>query len=59
VAEFLYLCESCEREFEATQRISEPRGANCPHCKRRSERRLIAGGTGFALKGSGWAKDGY
>lgn len=57
--DYTYYCKHCEREFEASQRISEPRGADCPHCQRRSDNRLIAGGTGFTLRGSGWYKDGY
>ena len=27
-----YRCQSCQKVFEKTQRISEPAGATCPEC---------------------------
>lgn len=67
---YVYKCP-VHGEFEVEQRITDPKLETCPRvagdqltlgrswrCGQRIER-LIAGGTSFALKGSGWAKDGY
>jgi putative FmdB family regulatory protein len=53
-----YLCDKCEREFEAEQRITEDPIRSCPHCRSRKVRRLISQ-TSFVLKGSGWYSDLY
>jgi putative FmdB family regulatory protein len=54
-----YLCTACGRDFEADQRISEPPLEDCPHCGKKSARRMVSGGGGFILKGGGWYADGY
>ena len=53
-----YLCDKCEREFEAEQRITEDPIRSCPHCRSRKVRRLISQ-TSFVLKGGGWYSDLY
>lgn len=54
-----YECEACGHHWEQEQKISEPAVVECPQCKAPKAKRLISGGTGFVLGGSGWAKDGY
>jgi len=49
----------CGHEWEAEQPISEDPVRECPKCGRETAQRLASGGSGFALKGPGWAKDGY
>ena len=53
-----YRCGQCGETFEKTQRITEPAGADCPHCGSSECTRLITGGT-FHLKGSGWYASDY
>lgn len=53
-----YRCTSCGHEFEALQSISEPPVAFCPECKGKPER-LITGGAGFLLKGTGFYQTDY
>jgi putative FmdB family regulatory protein len=53
-----YLCDKCEREFEAEQRITDEPIRSCPHCRSRKVRRLISQ-TSFVLKGGGWYSDLY
>ncbi len=60
---YLYFCEKCKKEFEEIHSISVQLD-ECPFCKENGEKpsppkRLISGGTGFILNGSGWAKDRY
>lgn len=52
-----YHCKSCNKHFECMQKISEPPIAPCPGCGDTADR-VISRST-FALKGSGWYKDGY
>ena len=55
-----YFCENCEKKFEVEQSIKERPLCNCPKCGTEgSLKRLISGGSGFVLKGSGWAADNY
>ncbi len=63
-----YRCDS-GHEFEREQKILDVPLATCPCLGTDHEgrevtccspcRRLISRGTGFTLKGGGWAKDGY
>src|SRR5262245_15084728 len=53
-----YQCQDCGHQFEASQRISEPKLKDCPECKKPSLERLISS-TSFQLKGGGWYRDGY
>ena len=52
-----YSCKSCGKQFECMQKISEPPVAPCPKCGATADRMISR--TSFALKGSGWYKDGY
>ena len=54
-----YRCSSCDHEWEADQRISEPALKECPACGKKTARRMVSGGAGFILKGGGWYSDGY
>lgn len=53
-----YRCRQCGHEFEVEQRITAERLADCPRCGANTDYRLISN-TSFALKGDGWASDGY
>lgn len=53
-----YRCEECKKEFEQERSISDTTQPQCPLCKSGATQRLISAST-FALKGDGWAKDGY
>jgi len=52
-----YQCESCGRQFEVMQRMTEPLMAACETCGGRV-RRLISQ-TSFVLKGTGWYVTDY
>jgi putative FmdB family regulatory protein len=52
-----YQCESCGRQFEVIQRMTEPLLAICESCGGHV-RRLISQ-TSFVLKGSGWYVTDY
>jgi len=49
----------CGHEWETEQRITEEPVKACPECGEGTAARLASGGSGFSLKGDGWAKDGY
>ena len=53
-----YLCETCKKQFEVTQLMSEDRLTTHPDCKHKNSkaRQIITGGGGFILKGSGWTE---
>lgn len=53
-----YQCEACEHRWEVEQSIKSPPESTCPKCLRKTAKRVIAK-TNFALKGQGWARDGY
>jgi putative FmdB family regulatory protein len=53
-----YQCQDCGHQFEAEQRISEPKLKDCPQCNKAALERLISA-TSFQLKGGGWYRDGY
>lgn len=57
---YLYRCENCDKEFEAFHSIKEQL-TECPECHKENSppKRLISGGNGFILNGSGWARDNY
>jgi len=54
-----YLCLACGHEWELEQPITAAPRKRCPKCGRPKAKRLVSGGVGFTLKGSGWSKDGY
>ncbi len=52
-----YRCESCEKQFEATQSIhARPEDTVCPHCKAQKATRLLSS---FASKVVGDHKPGF
>jgi putative FmdB family regulatory protein len=55
---YQYRCTKCHYEFEEFQKISEPPIEKCPRCGRKTER-VITGGAGFLLKGSGFYSTDY
>ncbi len=56
-----YRCsdESCKHTWEAEQKITDPPLTECPRCHQQTAQRLVSGGTGFLLNGTGWARDRY
>jgi putative FmdB family regulatory protein len=49
-----YRCQSCQREFEVLQRMSDPPEAPCPECGGAGKRLFYP--TGILFKGSGFYK---
>jgi putative FmdB family regulatory protein len=48
-----YRCESCGREKEFLQKVSDAPLTTCPFCGQDALKKLISA-AGFQLKGSGW-----
>jgi putative FmdB family regulatory protein len=48
-----YRCQSCDRELEVMQKLSDPELNDCPSCGKPALKKLISP-VGFRLKGSGW-----
>ena len=55
---YQYKCNNCGNEFEEFQTITEPPLEKCPRCGQKP-RRIITGGAGFLLKGSGFYTTDY
>ncbi len=55
---YQYKCTDCGDEFEEFQSIIEPPLENCNKCEGKVHR-LISGGAGFLLKGSGFYQTDY
>jgi putative FmdB family regulatory protein len=55
---YQYMCPHCNHEFEEFQSITEQPISKCPKCSK-EPRRLITGGAGFLLKGSGFYTTDY
>ena len=53
-----YKCSACEYVWEEIQKINDKKIEQCPECKEKTAKRLVSGGTGFVLKGSGWYSSG-
>ena len=53
-----YRCKKCGHRFEEFQKMTDPPLKQCPECKGPVER-LIGGGAGFILKGSGFYQTDY
>lgn len=51
---FDFVCDVCRKEEERLQKQTDP----SPECHGHPMRKKI-GASNFALKGGGWAKDGY
>jgi putative FmdB family regulatory protein len=58
VAFYDYRCRDCGHEWEERASMNDPPKRICPKCGRPKAERLISR-TSFALRGKGWAKDGY
>ena len=56
---YTYGCDGCGARFEREQRITDAPIKTCPCCGKQRAKRLIEGGSGFVLKGGGWAAQGY
>lgn len=54
-----YQCTACGHRWEASQRLADAPLRDCPACHATTAKRLVTGGQGFLLRGSGWARDGY
>ena len=51
-----YQCEGCDHSFERMLRIANYRDPQeCPECGHGPAKKLISGGSGFILRGDGWA----
>lgn len=55
---YQYHCPNCNHEFEVFQSIVDDPVSECPKCGR-MPRRIITGGAGFILKGSGFYATDY
>lgn len=55
---YQYRCQSCGHEFEQFQSIIDDPISICPKCGK-TPRRIITGGAGFLLKGSGFYATDY
>lgn len=55
---YVYHCNDCGHDFEEYQSIIEKPLEVCPSCKGRIER-VISGGAGFLLKGTGFYQTDY
>jgi putative FmdB family regulatory protein len=53
-----YKCKVCGLRFERRQPIREPPLTECPECLG-AVHRLVSGGAGFIIKGSGHGAAGY
>ncbi len=55
---YQYRCPECAYEFEEFQSINDDPLQSCPRCGKKP-RRVITGGAGFLLKGSGFYSTDY
>jgi putative FmdB family regulatory protein len=55
---YQYRCPECKYEFEEFQSITDDPVQTCPRCGKKP-RRIITGGAGFLLKGSGFYSTDY
>jgi putative FmdB family regulatory protein len=55
---YQYRCQHCGHEFDEFQSITEPPLSACPRCGKKPQR-IITGGIGFLLKGSGFYTTDY
>lgn len=54
-----YTCTHCAYEWEIEASIKSLPEKICPKCGQETAKRLVSGGQGFQLQGSGWFRDGY
>ncbi len=55
---YQYQCPECQHEFEEFQGINDEPVKKCPQCGQ-EPKRIITGGAGFLLKGSGFYTTDY
>jgi len=55
---YQYRCTECSEEFEEFQKITDPPIKSCPKCGGKVKR-IVSGGAGFLLKGSGFYTTDY
>ena len=53
-----YQCNSCGKQFEIMQKITDKPVKTCIHCSSKKVEKIISQSS-FALKGSGWHKTDY
>ncbi len=53
-----YECEKCKRVFEKLSKLDSPL-PDCKGCEGDGSVKKLVSKCGFALKGTGWAFDGY
>lgn len=51
---YTYKCESCEHQFDAFQRMSDPKLTDCPECEKVSLVKIITSTAAPVLKGKDW-----
>ncbi len=56
---YLYECPKCRRQIELEQKIKDRCAPLCCEENCNIEMETVVTTTGFILKGSGWARDGY
>lgn len=54
-----YACDTCSKEYEIEQKIVDPPIEKCETEKCEGTPKRVISRSNFALKGSGWFKDGY
>ena len=52
-----YQCNDCSNKFELRQKFSDPPARECPKCGGKVTKLISP--AAFALKGGGWAAEGY
>jgi putative FmdB family regulatory protein len=52
-----YQCNTCSTRFELRQKFSDPPATACPQCGGAVTKQITT--AAFALKGGGWAAEGY
>jgi putative FmdB family regulatory protein len=51
-----YKCDECDHSFERLLKIAQYKDPqDCPECGHGPAKKMITGGTGFILRGDGWA----
>jgi putative FmdB family regulatory protein len=53
-----YECTKCKVSFEVKVKSHKSPKPDCPECGEKDPKKKISV-SGFVLKGSGWARDGY
>jgi len=56
--EYCCLNKDCNNTWDHEAKITEEAIKECPKCKQETAKRLVSGGQGFQLLGSGWFKSG-